>query len=88
MTHMEYRVGQRVRSKAGRDKGTDYCVIRIEGNYVYAADGAARKLDRLKKKKIKHVEGSYDVSEEIARRVADGTVENHMLRRFLRREGV
>ena len=83
---MEYMVGQKVRSKAGRDKGTLYVVIRTEGDYVYAADGAARKLDRLKKKKIKHVEGSYDVSEEIARRVADGTVENHMLRKFLKNE--
>ena len=83
---MEYTVGQKVRSKAGHDKGTLYVVIRTEGNYVYAADGAARKLDRLKKKKIKHVEGSYDVSEEIARRVADGTVENHMLRKFLKNE--
>ena len=81
-------VGQKVRSKAGRDKGTLYVVIRTEGNYIYAADGAARKLDRLKKKKLKHVEGSYDVSEEIARRVADGTAENHMLRKFLRQEGV
>lgn len=85
---MEYRVGQRVRSKAGRDKGTDYVVIRTEGNYVYAADGAARKLDRLKKKKIRHIEGSYDVSEEIARHVEAGTAEDHMLRKFLRREGV
>ena len=75
-----------MRSKAGRDKGTLYVVIRTEGDYVYAADGAARKLDRLKKKKIKHVEGSYDVSEEIARHVADGTVENHMLRKFLKNE--
>ena len=85
---MEYVVGQKVRSNAGRDKGTLYVVIRTEGNYIYAADGAARKLDRLKKKKLKHVEGSYDVSEEIARRVADGTAENHMLRKFLRQEGV
>lgn len=80
---MEYRVGQKVRSKAGRDSGTDYVVIRTEGNYVYVADGAVRKLDNLKKKKIKHVEGSYNISEEISVRLLDGSIENYMIRRFL-----
>lgn len=80
---MEYRIGQKVRSKAGHDKGTDYAVIRIEGNYVYVADGATRRLENLKKKKLKHVQGSYNVSEEIAKRVADNTAENYMIRRFL-----
>ena len=80
---MEYCVGQKVRSKAGRDNGTAYVVIRTEGNYVYVADGAARKLEHLKKKKIKHIEGSYNVSKEIAAHVEAGTIENYMLRRFL-----
>lgn len=80
---MEYRVGQKVRSKAGRDSGTDYIVIRTEGNYVYVADGAVRRLDNLKKKKIKHVEGSYNISEEIAERLLEGSLENYMIRRFL-----
>lgn len=80
---MEYRVGQVVRSKAGRDNGTAYVVIRTEGNYVYVADGAIRKLENPKKKKFKHIQGSYNISEEIAERVKDGTLENYMLRRFL-----
>ena len=80
---MNYRVGQRERSKAGRDCGRDYVVIRTEGNYVYVADGAVRRLENLKKKKIRHVEGSYNISEEIAERLLDGSLENHMIRRFL-----
>lgn len=80
---MEYRVGQAVRSKAGRDNGTAYVVIRIEGNYVYVADGAIRKLENPKKKKFKHIQGSYNISEEIAGCVESGTLENYMLRRFL-----
>ncbi|MBQ3426295.1 MAG: KOW domain-containing RNA-binding protein [Clostridia bacterium] len=82
---MEYRIGQRVRSKAGRDKGRDYVVIRAEGEYVYVADGAARRLDHLKRKKIRHVEGSYNVSDEIIERISDGTIEDHTLRKFLKR---
>lgn len=80
---MEYRVGQVVRSTAGRDNGTAYVVLRIEGNYVYVADGAIRKLENPKKKKFKHIQGSYNIADEIAARVNDGTLENYMLRRFL-----
>ena len=80
---MEYRVGQVVRSIAGRDNGTAYVVLRIEGNYVYVADGAIRKLENPKKKKFKHIQGSYKISEEIVSHIIDGTLENYMLRRFL-----
>lgn len=80
---MEYRIGQKVRSKAGRDNGTDYVVIRTDGNYVYVADGAVRRLENPKKKKLRHVEGSYNVSEEIAERLREGSLENYMIRRFL-----
>ncbi|MBR0366225.1 MAG: RNA-binding protein [Clostridia bacterium] len=82
---MEYSVGQRVRSKAGRDKGREYVVIRTEKDHVYVADGAARRLGHLKKKKHKHVEGSYNVSDEIKEHIKQGTVEDHMLRKFLKR---
>lgn len=80
---MEFRVGQRVRSIAGHDKGTEYVVVRAEENYVYVADGAIRKLENPKKKKFKHIQGSYDISEEIAARLAGGSLENYMIRGFL-----
>ncbi len=82
---MEYRTGQLVRSKAGRDKGTEYLVIRAEGNYIYVADGKTRRLERLKKKKIKHVQGSYEISDEIVECLENGTLEDHMIRRILAR---
>ncbi len=81
---MEYRVGQVVRSKAGRDNGKAFMIVRTEDNYVYIADGAIRKLESPKRKKIKHIQGSYNVSEEIAACIENGTAENYMLRRFLR----
>ncbi len=80
---MEFHVGQMVRSIAGRDNGTAYVVVRTDGNYVYVADGAIRKLENPKKKKIKHIQGSYNISEEIAAGIAGGTLENYMIRRFL-----
>ena len=80
---MEYRIGQMVRSIAGRDNGKAFMVVATEGNYVYVADGETRKLEAPKKKKLKHIQGSYNVSEEIAVCIENGTAENYMLRRFL-----
>lgn len=80
---MEYRVGQIVRSKAGRDNTTAYVVVRVDGDYVYVADGAARRLENPKKKKIKHIQGSYSISNEIAELINSGKAENYQLRRFL-----
>lgn len=80
---MEYRIGQVVRSIAGRDNGKAFMVVKTESNYVYVADGKTRRLEAPKKKKLKHIQGSYNVSEEIAACIESGTAENYMLRRFL-----
>ena len=80
---MEYRIGQMVRSIAGRDNGKAFMVVATEPNFVYVADGETRKLEAPKKKKLKHIQGSYNVSEEIAACIENGTAENYMLRRFL-----
>lgn len=80
---MEYRVGQLVRSKAGRDKGIDFVVVKSDNGYVYVADGRMRKLENPKKKKIKHIQGSYKVSDSLAELIESGTAENYMIREFL-----
>ena len=80
---MQYGVGQVVRSIAGRDNGTAYVIIRTSENYVFVADGATRKLENPKKKKFKHIQGSYNISEEIKEHIENQTIENHMLRKFL-----
>ena len=80
---MEYRIGQVIRSKAGRDNGKTFMVVETDGNYVYVADGETRRLENTKKKKLKHIQGSYNVSEEIAAGIESKTAENYMLRRFL-----
>lgn len=72
-----------VRSTAGRDNGTAFVVVRTDDNYVYVADGAIRKLENPKKKNFRHIQGSYNISEEIAKRLHEGSLENYMIRRFL-----
>ena len=48
-------IGQIVYSSAGRDSGQPYVVLSIENDYVYLADGASRRIEKAKKKKLKHV---------------------------------
>ena len=49
-------VGQLVTSRAGRDSGRKYVVIGFdESGYVLVADGMIRKINRPKRKNIKHL---------------------------------
>lgn len=54
---MDVSAGCVVYSKCGRDKGLAAIVLRAEGDYVYLVDGKLRRLDKPKKKKLKHVQG-------------------------------
>ncbi|MDO4616494.1 MAG: KOW domain-containing RNA-binding protein [Lachnospiraceae bacterium] len=54
--------GQFARSLAGHDKGRLYIIWEYDEQYVYLADGRIRTLDRLKKKKRKHVQISLETA--------------------------
>lgn len=48
--------GQVVRSKKGRDEGKVYIIMEIiDDDLLLLVDGKLRKLDRPKKKKVKHL---------------------------------
>ena len=53
---MEPKEGLIVRSKAGRDKGGLFVILKLENEYAYIADGDLRKVDRPKKKKLRHLQ--------------------------------
>ena len=56
MSLNEYALGQVVQSTQGRDTGRDFVVVGIiDQSYVLIADGALRRIDRPKKKKVKHL---------------------------------
>ncbi len=56
LTTEDICIGQLVKSTAGRDKGKIFVVIGIlDDKYVNIVDGDLRKLNNLKKKKIKHL---------------------------------
>ncbi len=55
--------GMYARSLAGHDKGQLYVIWDYDETYVYLADGRIRTLDRLKKKKRKHVQISAETAQ-------------------------
>ena len=70
---MDFRNGNIVLSKAGRDKGKYFVVLGvIDDNFVLIADGDLRKVDNPKKKKIKHLENTGKTSERICEQLAEG----------------
>lgn len=81
---MEVIAGMIVRSIAGRDKGDLFIVLSTEGGYAYLANGELRKVDRPKKKKLKHLQPSHYVSEFIQNKLkAVGKVTNSEVRKAL-----
>ena len=53
---MNNEKGRIVFSKAGHDKLKVYVIIDYDNEYYYLSDGDIRTLDKLKKKRIKHVQ--------------------------------
>ena len=76
-------IGSAVYSRAGRDKGGLFLVVGISGDCVYLSDGDTRKIEKPKKKKLKHLNRTNFVSESIKEACTKGEVENHMIRKAL-----
>ncbi|WP_069650758.1 KOW domain-containing RNA-binding protein [Caloranaerobacter ferrireducens] len=72
-TTSDIQIGQVVRSKAGRDKGRVFVVIDIlDDKYVSIVDGDLRRLDKPKKKKIKHLIVYKTVLKNIREKIEKG----------------
>lgn len=52
----ECKNGMLAKAKAGHDTGKVYVIIDSDSEYVYLADGRIRTIQKLKKKKKKHVQ--------------------------------
>jgi ribosomal protein L14E/L6E/L27E len=59
-------IGKVVNSKAGRDMHRKFIVVEIlNSEYVYIADGDLRKIEKPKKKKVRHLDFTGIVAEEV-----------------------
>ena len=70
---MDFRDGNIVLSKAGRDKGNYFVVLKVvDENFVLIADGDIRKVDNPKLKKCKHLESTGKTSEKVLEKLKEG----------------
>lgn len=84
MTRDEYRVGDAVAARAGRDKGRIFVVVGIpDAQYALISDGDTRKLNKPKRKKWMHLshvlkrgEGRMEVDFSA---VCDADIRKHLL---------
>lgn len=78
-------VGQVVKSKSGRDKGRVFLVYETLGDgYVTVVDGDVRRLDKPKKKKIKHLSLYNTVVPELKQKLDEGiNINNAYIRKLL-----
>ena len=81
-------IGSVVRSLAGRDQDRLFVVVQeVDADFVMVANGKLRGMDRLKKKRRKHLKPTGSVIEELRDRLAQGgTVEDHEIRSWLKKE--
>jgi len=86
----ELCLGQIVSSKAGRDKDKVFAVIDIiDDKYVLIADGDMRRIERPKKKKVKHLQKYNTINEELRKKLESGEkIENIELQKDLEKSGI
>ena len=85
---MDYTEGQVVYSKSGHDKTLPFVVLRVDGEYLYLADGKRRTLEHPKKKKQKHVQKTNIICEAIREKLLhDGYLLNAEIAKALKEFG-
>lgn len=62
-------IGNIVYSKCGHDKGKIFVVVGENDLFYYLADGKQRLISRPKKKKIKHVQHTNYVCDELIEKI-------------------
>jgi ribosomal protein L14E/L6E/L27E len=89
-TTKDIQIGHYVRSKAGRDKDRLFIVMKIvDEKYVLIADGDLRRIEKPKKKKIRHLALLSSVSTSLKDKLSgDGKINNAYVRREIEKLGL
>ena len=77
--------GRVVVSKSGRDKGRRCIIVKVlDNDFIQIADGDLRRIEKPKKKKLKHVKIENMVADELAVRLRRGErISNADIRKFI-----
>ena len=83
-------LGKVVHSKAGRDMHRRFIVVDIlNDQYVYISDGDLRKIEKPKKKKVKHLDFTGIVAMEVKDLIlSKKEVTNSKIKIFLQNEDI
>lgn len=81
---MEVKPGTAVISTAGRDSGKLFVVLKTDEGYAELADGKLRKVQKPKRKKLRHMEPAGYFESALSEKInAGGKVTNNEIRRAL-----
>ncbi len=72
MNKIPIEPGRVVLSKAGRDAGRRFVVLKVDESYAWVADGDLRKATALKKKKHRHLRATPAHITDVAALLAAG----------------
>lgn len=79
------KIGELARSKAGHDKDEIFVIINIEDEYVYLVDGKNRKIEKAKKKKVKHIQPIHYIDSELQNKLNSNVkLQNEDIKRALK----
>lgn len=83
-TTTDIKVGQVVKSKAGRDKDKLFIVFDVVDDfYVLVVDGKLRKIESPKTKNIKHLGIYNSVINDLSEKKAKNEINNAYIRKVL-----
>ena len=81
---MSFEVSDIVRNENGRDAGRAFYVIALDGDYALIANGRGRRLEKPKRKKLKHLSLLEKDDGRVAQKLRRGEkVTNGEIRRAL-----
>ncbi|MBR1863034.1 MAG: hypothetical protein IJ806_02960 [Ruminococcus sp.] len=72
----EIKAGTLVKALAGRDKGSYFVAVGASGGFVDIADGRRRKVEKPKRKNVKHIS-------PVEGQIYSGELTNRKLRRLI-----
>lgn len=89
MERLSVEVGRVVCSTQGRDVGRYFVVAQVvDEQFVMLTDGDTRKLDHLKKKKLKHLHLKPVLIEQFSSRMEKGQLLDAHVRKALQEAGL
>lgn len=78
-------LGQIVVSRAGRDAGKRFVVVKVvDDSFVEISDGDLRKIEKPKRKKVRHLKCTDEMAENLAEKLKNsGRITNAEIRKVL-----